>query len=88
MPAESSYVATIPSLSTIKALTLSSTLSFVKYKLLEPSDKLSVSNALIFTAISSVFTVIPVPAPIFSVLLAAIVPPPVKPEPANIDTPE
>ena len=35
---------------------------------------------------SSVFTVIPVPAPILIVLVDAIVPPPVNPEPAVIET--
>ena len=39
------------------------------------------SNAPIFTATSSAFTVIPVPAPMFNVT-APEVPPPVKPDPA------
>ena len=38
-------------------------------------------NALMFTAMLSAFTVIPVPAPTFSVTLP-VLPPPVKPLPA------
>ena len=39
-------------------------------------------------AISSAFTVTPVPAPTAISLVAVISPPPVKPAPAVIDTPE
>ena len=39
-------------------------------------------------AISFAFTVTPVPAPIFKVLVVVISPPPVKPDPAVMLTPE
>ncbi len=50
---------------------------------LEPFDKKSETS----TEIASAATSIPVPAPIFRVLLDAIVPPPVKPAPATMLTP-
>ena len=55
----------------------------VRTLLLEPLDIKSETS----TEIASAATSIPVPAPMFSVLLDAIVPPPVKPEPATILTP-
>ena len=79
--AASSYVNDIPVPAVNSEFTLSSTLSFVKYKFEEPSDKLSVSNAPILTAMSSAFTVIPVPAPTFNVASPDVAVP-VKPAPA------
>ena len=55
----------------------------VKILLLEPLVIKSDTS----TEIASAATSIPVPAPIFRVLLAANVPPPVKPFPAIIDLP-
>ena len=65
----------------VPALKAPLALALVKYKLLEPSPKSSVSNDPIVTEISFAPTEIPVPAPTLSVT-EPLAPPPVKPVPA------